>query len=301
MRFPPKQGQIASLVFACALRTLTSMTLHIQALGPAIGAQVSGIQLSEPISDAQRDALTQALLQHHVLFFEDQPITPRQQRDLAARFGDLHIHPIYAADPAVPEIILLDTSTQNQPDNDNWHTDVTFIDTPPMAALLSAKLLPPNGGDTLWSSGIAAFEALSPSFQELLDGLTAEHDILKSFHAARFARTSEEQVRFEAAKKNNPVVVHPVIRTHPVTGKKGIFVNEGFTTRILELSLPESDAVLALLAKHIAKPEFTVRWRWKPHDFAFWDNRLTQHYATNDYLPHRRVMNRATVLGDKPF
>jgi taurine dioxygenase len=277
------------------------MTLQIQPLGPAIGAVVRGVQLSEPLSEANRTALLDALLQHHVLFFENQPITPQQQRDLAARFGELHIHPIYPADPEVPEIILLDTSTHNLPDNDNWHTDVTFIQTPPMGALLSAKLLPPSGGDTLWSSGIAAFEALSPAFQRLLDGLTAQHDILKSFHAARFARTPEEQKRYDAARQNNPVVVHPVIRTHPVTGKKGIFVNEGFTTRILELSAAESDAVLALLVKHIAKPEFTVRWRWKPHDFAFWDNRLTQHYATNDYLPHRRVMHRATVLGDKPF
>jgi len=117
------------------------MTLHIQALGPAIGALVSGIHLSEPLSDSSRDALLQALLQHHVLFFENQPITPLQQRDLAARFGPLHIHPIYRADPEVPEIILLDTSTGNPPDNDNWHTDVTFIETPPMGALLSAKLL----------------------------------------------------------------------------------------------------------------------------------------------------------------
>ena len=277
------------------------MTLHIQPLGPAIGALVSGIELPQPLSDANRDALLEALLKHHVLFFENQAITPQQQRDLAARFGKLHIHPIYPADPDVPEIILLDTSTGNPPDNDNWHTDVTFIDTPPMGALLSAKLLPPSGGDTLWSSGIAAFEALSPAFQKLLDGLTAEHDILKSFSAARFARTPQEQARYERAKNSNPVVVHPVIRTHPVTRKKGIFVNEGFTTRIRELSLPESDAVLALLVKHIAKPEFTVRWRWKPNDFAFWDNRLTQHYATNDYLPHRRIMHRATVLGDKPF
>jgi taurine dioxygenase len=277
------------------------MTLQIQALGPAIGALVSGIQLSEPLSDAGRDALLEALLRHHVLFFENQPITPQQQRDLAARFGKLHIHPIYPADPEVPEIILLDTSTGNPPDNDNWHTDVTFIERPPMGALLSAKLLPPSGGDTLWSSGIAAFEALSAPFQRLLDGLTAEHDILKSFSAARFARTPEEQIRYENARKNNPVVVHPVIRTHPVTGKKGIFVNEGFTTRILELSAAESESILQLLIRHIAKPEFTVRWRWKPNDFAFWDNRLTQHYATNDYLPHRRIMNRATVLGDKPF
>lgn len=277
------------------------MSLHVQALGPAIGALVTGIRLADPLTPDNRDVLLAALLQHQVLFFEDQPITPAQQRDLATQFGELHIHPIYPTVAEVPEIIVLDTSTANLPDNDNWHTDVTFVQNPPMGALLSAKLLPPSGGDTLWASGVAAYEALSPRFQALLDGLTAEHDMLKSFPAHRFARTPEEKVRWEAAKLNNPPVTHPVIRTHPVTGRKGLFVNEGFTTRIHDLSDKESDAVLRYLIKHIAKPEFTVRWRWKANDFAFWDNRLTQHYATADYLPHRRVMNRATIVGDVPY
>ncbi len=277
------------------------MPLHIQPLGPAIGALVTGIRLADPLTATHRDALLTALLQHQVLFFEDQPITPEQQRDLAAHFGALHIHPIYPTVPEVPEIIVLDTSTANLPDNDNWHTDVTFQRRPPMGALLSAKLLPPSGGDTLWASGTAAYEALSPRFQALLDGLTAEHDMLQSFPAHRFARTPEERLRWDAARANNPPVVHPVVRTHPVTGRKGLFVNEGFTTRILELSEKESDAVLRFLVAHIARPEFTVRWRWRPNDFAFWDNRLTQHYATADYLPHRRVMNRATIVGDVPF
>ncbi|MFZ3141211.1 taurine dioxygenase [Polaromonas sp.] len=277
------------------------MTLQIQPLGPAIGARVSGVALSQPLSDTTRDNLLAALLQHHVLFFENQPITPLEQRALAARFGELHIHPIYPHVDGVPEIIVLDTSTANLPDNDNWHTDVTFIEAPPMGALLSAKQLPPSGGDTLWASGIAAFEALSRPFQNLLTGLTAEHDMLKSFPAHRYARTPEERVRWEAGKLNNPPVTHPVVRTHPVSGRKGLFVNEGFTTRIHELSARESEAVLRLLVEHVAKPEFTVRWRWKPNDFAFWDNRLTQHYATADYLPHRRVMHRATIQGDRPY
>ncbi|MGM9425268.1 taurine dioxygenase [Hydrogenophaga sp. MI9] len=277
------------------------MSLHIRPLGPAIGALVTGIRLADPLTPEHREGLLAALLQHQVLFFEEQPITPAQQRDLAAHFGDLHIHPIYPHVADVPEIIVLDTSTANLPDNDNWHTDVTFQRRPPMGALLSAKLLPPSGGDTLWASGVAAFEALSPRFQALLDGLTAEHDMLRSFPAHRFARTPEEKVRWDAARVNNPPVVHPVVRTHPVTGRKGLFVNEGFTTRILELGAKESDAILSYLVTHIAKPEFTVRWRWKPNDFAFWDNRLTQHYATADYLPHRRVMNRATIVGDIPF
>jgi len=276
------------------------VTLSVQPLGPAIGAIVGGLTLSEAIDDATRDALLAALLQHHVLFFENQPITPAQQRAFAARFGELHIHPIYPHVPDVPEIIVLDTDANNLPDNDNWHTDVTFIQTPPLGALLSARQLPPSGGDTLWASGIAAFDSLSAPFQSLLDGLTAEHDMVKSFPAHRFARTPDERVRWEAARLANPPVTHPVVRRHPVSGRLGLFVNEGFTTRIHELSAKESDAVLRVLFEHVARPEFTVRWRWKTHDLAFWDNRLTQHYATADYLPHRRVMHRATILGDRP-
>ena len=275
--------------------------LNVVPMSPAIGAVVSGVTLSEPLQDHTRDALARALVQHHVLLFENQPITPEQQRALARRFGDLHIHPIYPQVPDVPEIIVLDTHGDNLPDNDNWHTDVTFIQTPPMGSLLSARQLPPLGGDTLWSSNIAAYEALSKPMRTMLDGLTAEHDMVKSFPTHRFARTPEERMAWNAAREKNPPVIHPVVRTHPVSGRRGLFVNEGFTTRIVELGASESDAMLRFLARHSAKPEFTVRWRWKTHDFAFWDNRLTQHYATADYLPHRRVMHRATILGDRPF
>jgi len=280
---------------------MTSHTLEIQPLGPAIGALVRGIDITRPISDWERDKLHTGLLQHHVLFFENQAITAPQQRDLAARFGELHIHPVYPRHPEAPEIILLDTSNDNPPDNDNWHTDVTFIETPPMGAILSAQLLPPMGGDTLWASGIAAYEALSEPYRRFLDPLTAEHDFLQSFPAWRFARTESERVRWEAARDKHPLVVHPVIRTHPVSKRRGLFVNEGFTSRIVELEPKESAAVLGHLTAHVARPEFCVRWRWKPNDVAFWDNRLTQHYASADYLPHRRVMHRATIMGDKPY
>ncbi|HOB92902.1 MAG TPA: taurine dioxygenase [Aquabacterium sp.] len=275
--------------------------LHVQPLGPAIGALVSGLQLSDGVTDAQRDTLLAALLKHHVLFFEGQSLAPLQQRALAARFGDLHIHPVYPQAPGVPEIIVLDTSDNNPPDNDNWHTDVTFLAAPAMGAILSAQLLPPSGGDTLWASGIAAYAALSAPYRRMLAGLTAEHDFLKSFPAHRFARTPEEKLRWDKARSDHPPRLHPVVRTHPVSGAQGLFVSEGFTTRIVELGATESDAVLRQLFAHLAKPEFTVRWRWKLGDVAFWDNRLTQHYATADYLPARRVMHRATILGDVPF
>ena len=277
------------------------MSLQIQPFSPAIGARVSGVRLAGGIDDATRDALMAALLEHHVLFFEDQPIAPTEQRDLARRFGELITHPIYPHAPGVPEIVVLDTSDHNPPDNDNWHTDVTFLAEPAMGAILSAQLLPPRGGDTLWASGIAAFEALSRPWQRMLSGLHAEHDILRSFPAWRFARTPEEKVRWEQARIDHPPRLHPVIRTHPVSGRHGLFVNEGFTARIVELNPTESDAVLRQLFAHIAKPEFTVRWRWKLGDIAFWDNRLTQHYATADYVPSRRVMHRATIKGDAPF
>ncbi len=155
--------------------------MKIQPLGPAIGAVVGGVDLSQAISDRERDGLLAALLQHHVLFFENQPLTPHQHRDLASRFGELHIHPLYPQHPEAKEIILIDTSNDNPPDSDNWHTDVTFIESPPMGAILSAHILPPSGGDTLWASGIAAYEALTEPFRRFLDPLHAEHDFLKSF------------------------------------------------------------------------------------------------------------------------
>lgn len=219
---------------------------------------------------------------------------------MAGRFGDLHIHPVYPHTKECEEIIVLDTHDNNPPDNDNWHTDVTFIENPPLGAILAAKQLPATGGDTLWSSGIAAYETLSAPFKQLLAGLRAEHDFTHSFPEHKNRATPEEHQRWLLAKEKNPPLLHPVVRTHPVTGRQALFVNEGFTTRIVDLSAKESDAILRFLFAHATKPEFQVRWRWQQDDVAIWDNRVTQHYANADYLPQRRVMHRATILGDKP-
>lgn len=277
-----------------------SERLSFTPLGTYIGAQVSDLDVSRPLSDAQFEQLYHGLLRHQVLFLRDQQITPEQHRALAVRFGDLHIHPVYPHAEGVEEIIVLDTHQDNPPDNDNWHTDVTFIDTPPAIALLASKVLPAAGGDTLWTSGIAAYEALSEPFKQLLTGLSAEHDFKKSFQEYKYRKTPEEHQRWQQAVDKHPPVQHPVIRTHPVSGKKALFVNEGFTTRIVELSEKESEAVLRFLFAHATKPEFQVRWRWQPNDLAIWDNRVTQHYANADYYPARRIMQRATVLGDRP-
>ncbi|WP_095159459.1 taurine dioxygenase [Pseudomonas sp. Irchel 3E13] len=277
------------------------MSLIITPLSPALGAQISGVDLSRDISAEARDAIEQALLTHQVLFFREQPITPPQQANFAAQFGDLHIHPIYPNVPETPQVLVLDTAVTDVRDNAIWHTDVTFLPTPALGAVLAAKQLPAYGGDTLWASGIAAFEALSEPLKILLDGLTATHDFTKSFPLARFGSTPQDLERWEATRRANPPISHPVIRTHPVSGRKSLFVSDGFTTRINELSEAESEALLKFLFAHATRPEFTIRWRWQENDVAFWDNRVTQHYAVDDYRPARRVMHRATILGDVPF
>ena len=277
------------------------MSLTITPLSSALGAQIDGVDLTLPLSEEQRTAIEQALLKHQVIFFKDQSITPQQQAHFAANFGDLHIHPIYPNVPEQPEVLVLDTAVTDVRDNAVWHTDVTFLPTPAMGAVLSAKQLPAFGGDTLWASGIAAFEGLSKPLQVLLDGLTATHDFTKSFPLERFGSTPEDLARWEQTRKNNPPLSHPVIRTHPVSERKSLFVNEGFTTKINELSEAESEAILKLLFAHATRPEYTIRWRWQENDVAFWDNRVTQHYAVDDYRPNRRVMHRATILGDAPF
>ena len=275
--------------------------MQAKRLTPAIGALISGINLCEPLTPAHCSELSALLVENHVLFFENQPLTPRQHRDLAANFGPLHVHPVYPHDPEVEEIIVLDTNVKNPPDSDTWHTDVPFIECPPMGSLLSARVIPPSGGDTLWSSCIAAYDALDDEYKLLIENLTAEHDLAAAFTDSRYGESAEAREQLATARKNNPPMVHPVVRTHPVSGKRGIYVNQSFTTRIIELAPDKSAEVLDFLTVHVARPEFVVRWKWKPYDLAFWDNRLTQHFANADYLPHRRVMHRATILGDKPF
>lgn len=281
------------------------MSIHtdafaVEPLNPTIGAVIRGVDLAGPLSNTTIAEIRKALLRHQVIFFEDQKLEPAQQRDFAARFGSLHVHPVYPQVEGVPEVFMLDNHAGNPTDNDNWHTDVTFIETPPLGAVLYARQLPPVGGDTIWSSMTAAYDALSEPFRNFLSTLRAEHDFTKSFPPDLQVSQNAGSERYDRARREHPPVIHPVVRTHPETGRPGLFVNSGFTTRILGLKPKESSAILEHLFQHIAQPEFLVRWKWKPGAVAFWDNRCTQHYAVNDYLPHRRIMLRATILGDRP-
>jgi taurine dioxygenase len=275
-----------------------SIGFAVTPLTPAIGGLVAGLDLAGRLSDSVIARLKAALAERHVLFFEGQTLGPDAQRNFAARFGKLHVHPVYPHVDGVPEITSIETRPDDLPDNDNWHTDVTFIETPPFGAVLTPRILPSSGGDTLWGSNVAAYEALSSPIRKLLDGLTAEHSFETGFPRRRWGVGARKE-KWEKAVAANPPAIHPVVRTIE-DGRRGLFVNSGFTARILELTEKESDAVLTFLFAHLAKPEFTIRWRWKLGDVAFWDNRLSTHYATLDYLPESRVMHRAAILGDRP-
>ncbi|NHO32788.1 taurine dioxygenase [Acetobacter fallax] len=273
---------------------------QVERLSPGIGAVVHGVDLAGPLPASAIAGLRDLLLSHQVLFFRGQSLTSRQHRDLGAAFGSLHIHPVYPTVAGVPEAIVLDTDRTDLKDNALWHTDVTFSETPSLGAILVARHLPETGGDTLWASTTAAYDALSPVMKVHLDGLTALHDFTRSFPLSRFGRSPEERDRWMAVRNRHPPVEHPVIRIHPETGRKAIFVNEGFTSEICDLEPEEGAALLAFLFRHLAKPEFQIRWSWRDGDVAFWDNRVTQHYAVDDYRPHRRIMHRVTILGDRP-
>jgi alpha-ketoglutarate-dependent taurine dioxygenase len=270
------------------------MAIEIRKLTPHIGAEIHGIDLSRPLDDAGFAAVHGALMDHSVIFFRDQDITVDQQKEFGRRFGELHIHP--AAPGALaghPEILVIHADEKSKRvAGEEWHSDVSCDPEPPMGSVLHITELPPVGGDTLFASMYAAYETLSDEMQRFLCGLTAVHD---GEHVYR------GRYNYDDRGKSFPRAEHPVIRTHPVTGRRALFVNRGFTTRIVELKRAESDAVLQMLFRHVETPELHCRFRWAPRSIAFWDNRCVQHHAMWDYYPQRRHGNRVTIRGDKPF
>jgi taurine dioxygenase len=273
--------------------------LEFERLAPALGALVHNLDLAQDLPDATIEAIREGLETHQVLFFRDQTLTPAQQRDFAARFGELHIHPVYPQHETVPEIMILEYETDKKAHQNNWHTDVTFIETPPFGSVLYADVIPETGGDTIWASSYAAFEALSAPMRAFLSGLHAIHDFTRNFTAERFRAYGRDAAITEEYNKHPPVR-HPVVRTNPKTGRQGLFVNRSFTSHLDGFSPKESDAILEFLYRHLETPEFQVRFRWTPGAVAFWDNRFSQHYALSDYFPAHRRVRRATILGDRP-
>ncbi len=275
----------------------------IRPIADALGAEISGIDLAEPLDEQSFAEIHAALLKHLVIFFRDQSLTPEQHIAFGKRFGTLHVHPYIPNLEGYPEIIKL-KSAEDGPgkmayQSNQWHTDLTYAAEPPTASILHAVHVPEAGGDTMWNNLYAAYENLSPAIREFVDDLTAVHNIVTSM-PADFMEQSWAANQLERMQKATPPVEHPVVRTHPETGRKGLFVNRNFTSHIKGLSRIESDGILALLYQHIEQPEFTVRFHWRNNSLAMWDNRCTQHYALTDYHS-LRVMHRVTVCGDRPY
>ncbi|MFD5036947.1 TauD/TfdA dioxygenase family protein [Streptomyces sp. NPDC058377] len=262
-------------------------------LGPLIGAEIGGVDLTRPLTPALREELDRALLEWKVLFFRGQQPGSAEQRAFARNWGELETNPLLAAGDD-PEVARFDRSATPSFEN-VWHTDVTFRERPALGAVLQLREVPPYGGDTMWADMAAAYDNLPQEVKARLEGARAVHDFVPGF--ARF--TPEE--RLIAFQDRFPPVEHPVVRTHPATGRRMLFVNTSFTTRIVGWDQEESDRMLRLLFQQAHVPEYQVRFSWRAGDVAFWDNRATQHYAVNDYAPHRRVAERVAIAGDRPY
>ena len=258
-----------------------------------IGAEVLGVDLRDDLDDDLIAELRAALLVHLVLFFRDQDLTPADQLRFAERFGPVMTPLIDTASTEVPGVTVLDQVAPRGYGTDRWHCDSTFAECPPLGAVLRAVELPPVGGDTLWASMYAAYDTLSVPLRTMLDGLTAVHS---TAIVNQLMRGLPNVVHREG---DDDEFVHPVVRVHPETGRKLLFVNGNFTTRIVELTDAESRALLDLLFAHITSPEFHCRFRWTAGAVAFWDNRAVQHFAVPDY-GERRVMHRTLIAGDRP-
>jgi taurine dioxygenase len=273
---------------------MSEISLGPSKLTPAIGAELEGIDLSRKLSDKALLEIRRALLDNLVVFFRNQELTPQQQKDFARHFGRLHIHPaplsLVEGHPEVLAIQADEKSTRIA--GEEWHSDVSCDAEPPMGTILYMKVVPSEGGDTLFASMYAAYDALSDSMRRFLGNLTAIHDGARNYEGRRPAEGRGEEF---------PHAEHPVIRTHPETGRKALYVNRMFTTRIVQLGKRESEAILQMLFRHFENPEFQCRFRWRPGSVAFWDNRCTQHLALWDYFPQQRYGHRVTIAGDRPF
>ena len=274
---------------------MTFRDIEVRPVTPIIGAEIGGIDLSRPLTNRQTREIHDALMAHQVLFFRDQEVTLDQLKGFGRLFGDLHLHPHAKSPDAHPEILRIHADENSvQIAGDRWHSDVSCDAEPPMGSVLHLHTVPPVGGDTLFASMYAAYDALSDRMKACLEGMTAIHDGGPAYRE-RDRRVGADESRVY------PRAEHPVIRTHPVTGRKAIFVNPVFTVEIVGVPKVESEGLLRLLHEHNAQPHWQCRFRWQKNSVAFWDNRCTQHIAMWDYYPQVRSGHRVTIGGDRPI
>ena len=276
---------------------MTYRHIDVRSLTPTVGAEIRGVDLREPLPDEVFEEVRSAFLRHQVVFFKEQErLSPDRQIAFGRRFGGLHVHPAAPHLEGLPEVFVIHTHKDSKIANGNgWHTDVSCDAEPPLGTMLQLHQLPSQGGDTLFASMYAAWEALSAPMQAFLETLNARHE---SEHVYR-GRYSDRNV--DDSGKVYPESVHPVVRTHPETGRRALYVNCGFTTAIEGLGKAESKALLNFLFEHIEQERFQVRFKWEVNDMAFWDNRCLQHHAMWDYWPEERKGHRVTIQGDRPY
>jgi taurine dioxygenase len=276
-----------------------SESIRVQRIAGALGAEVSGVDLSKDLPDETVAAIRRGWLEHLVLFFRDQPVAPRQFLAFARRFGEVIEYPFVKGLDDVPEIIPV-VKLEHERINFGgvWHSDTTYLDVPPMASMLVAREVPPAGGDTLFANMYLAYETLSDGMKRILERLVAVNCSAKADVTRTRADRMKDGARSDARQEY--VAEHPVVRVHPETGREALYVNVAHTVRFAGMTEEESAPILEYLFRHQVRPEFTCRFRWAPGSIAFWDNRCAQHNPINDYHGHRRVMHRITLAGDRP-
>lgn len=260
---------------------------------PCLGAEIRGVDLAVPMDDALRGEIERALVEYKVLFFRNQSITQAEHAAFARRFGELEVHP-FLPEGEAPEVIRFAKDADVVGVENNWHSDVSWREVPSLGSVLRAYEVPTVGGDTLWTDMEAVYEGLPEDLKQEIEGRIAVHDFVHTFGLA----LSEEE-RAEK-RKQFPPARHPIVRTHPGSGRKCLYVNTIFTSHVEGLPEDESRDLLKRLYHEIEVPEYQVRFRWEKDSVAFWDNRSTQHYASSDYWPNARVMERITIVGDRP-
>jgi taurine dioxygenase len=276
-------------------------TIRVKALSPMIGAEIEGVDLSKPLSNAQFDDIHSAFLRHHVIFFRGQTLTPEQHIAFGRKFGTLNIHPYVKGMADYPEILEIIKEPSDRINfGGGWHSDMSFLEEPALGSILHAQEVPDVGGDTLFASQYAAWDVLSEGLKATLMRLTAIHSAAEEYGAGGHSSAKRASMDSEVTGEDVPEYEHPVVRTHPETGRKGLYVNPAFTLRFKGWTKKESRPLLEYLFDVSKREAFTCRFRWTPGALAFWDNRCVWHYALNDYHGQRRHMRRLTVGAQTP-
>lgn len=285
---------LAVLHFIFQFPVLTGKGMFtVERSGRVLGAYISALDITQSLSDEDIAALKHALAEHQVIFFRDQNISHLNHRELGEKFGPLLQHPTYPTVDGYPEIMILDNDRENPSKIDDWHVDMSFTASPPLGSVLVGRVVPETGGDTMFASLAAAYDDLSESMKKALGELTATHSLEYGFRQSLAEPGGRE--RLQQAIDQNPDVVHPLLRTHPQTGRKSIFYSSTFTRRINELSAKDSEDMLVWLNHHTTQEKYIYRFKWRQNSIAFWDNRSVIHMPVNDYWPDRRRMERVTI------